>query len=529
MNSEPLLYDKRPTPAQIRTTLLVALLTSAGFVATIPFWHLRLPRIDSFIPVLDTALFLGDIIIATLVLAQALVLRAKALVALGTGYFFTSLIVISYALTFPGAFSPSGLLGAGVSSTTWLYIFWHCGLPISVIGYVLLKNVRDWPYTASLSPRKVMFISLIAATILVGALTLLATIGQPLLPRLMLDRTNRYENHIFLAAIPVVAVNFVAMAMTWRNRTSILDLWLLFVLGAWLLELISSITVHARFELGWYSGRVLGLLSSLFVLLMFLAHTSRLYARAVLQVRARLWERENRLMVRDAMAACMGHELRQPLAAMMLNVQVAKRLVHKPEDLSVILDDVLADGDRANEIMQGMRSIFGKSATQKSRANINQLVRETLTMTSRELHHLGVSVDLQLDTSLQPIDVNRLQIEQVLFNLFMNAAEAMSAVVDRPRILTIRTASDDIGLLIRVEDTGPGIAAADQERIFDAFYTTKDQGTGLGLSICRSVITAHGGSLHVSARKPMGAIFEIRLPCHSTAEPVAQGKMPATV
>jgi signal transduction histidine kinase len=95
-------------------------------------------------------------------------------------------------------------------------------------------------------------------------------------------------------------------------------------------------------------------------------------------------------------------------------------------------------------------------------------------------------------------------------------------------VLAIRTVSNDTGLLIRVEDTGPGIAAGDQERIFDAFYTTKEQGTGLGLPICRSVIIG-GGYLHAAARKPVGAIFEMHLPHHSTAEPAARPKTPSMV
>jgi signal transduction histidine kinase len=130
-------------------------------------------------------------------------------------------------------------------------------------------------------------------------------------------------------------------------------------------------------------------------------------------------------------------------------------------------------------------------------------------------------VDLRLDDPLPPIVVNPIQIQQVFYNLFMNAAEAMGSVADRPRMLTIRSSAGENGVVIRVEDTGPGITPADQERVFETFYTTKQQGTGLGLSICRSIIAAHGGQLRVVATAPTGAIFEITLPSGGGGEPAA--------
>jgi signal transduction histidine kinase len=411
------------------------------------------------------------------------------------------------------------LLGAGLSTPTWLYYFWHCGLPVAVIAYTLLKNAPDWPHTASLSPSKAMIICLVSATILAGALILLATVGEPLLPQMMADTIHGYAKNVISPSYPLMLLIAAAIVIAWRGRRSALDLWLLLVLWAWFLEILSSTMAHSRFDLGWYSGRLIGLLSGLFVLLMLLANISRLYARAVLQVTARQWERENQLMIRDAIAASIAHELRQPLGAIMLNAQAAQRHVPKPDDFtSSILDDILSDSHRANDIMESTRALFGQSPTQKSPTNINQLVRDTLVVIFRDLRDRRVSVDLQLDDTLQPIAVNRFQIQQAIYNLSLNAAEAMSAVADRPRILTIRSGSDEKGVVIGVEDTGPGIAPADQERIFETFYTTKSHGTGLGLSICRSAITAHGGRLDVAARMPTGAIFEIHLPYAGSAE-----------
>jgi signal transduction histidine kinase len=518
MEKEFLLYDLRPTAGQVRTTLSVALLVLIAFLATLPFQHHQLARVDAFIPVFDTALLLGDWIIATLLFAQASVLRSKALMALGAGYFFTGLIIIPHGLTFPRAFSPAGLLGAGLNTTNWLYFFWHGGLPVAVIAYALLKNARDWSHTAFLTPHRAIAAYLICATALAVALTLLATAGEPLLPHMMSDPRKWHAGQIIYVTGPLMLLIAAAMVMTWRGHRSALDLWLLLVLWAWFLELFLTTLTWSRFSVGWYAGRMIGLLSGLFVLLMLLAETNRLYARTVLQVTARLWERENRLMIRDAIAASIAHELRQPLAAIMLNAQAGRR--RNPEQdgfMSTVLSEVVNDCHRANDIIESTRAIFGKSASQKTSSNINQLVRDTLAMISRDLRDLDVSVELRLDP-LPPIDVNRLQIQQAFLNLFMNAAEAMSAVADGPRMLMIRSGSGENGLIIGVEDTGPGIATADQERIFDAFFTTKKHGTGLGLSICRSVIDAHGGRLRTVPRAPVGAVFEIYLPYCGSAE-----------
>jgi signal transduction histidine kinase len=519
LDREPLLYNLRPTAPHVRTASLVAFLSLVGFLAAFFFRYLQLAKVNAFIPVVDTALFLGDVVIATLLFSQAWVLRSKALMALGTGYLFTALIIIPHAMAFPWAFSPTGLLGGGLGTTSWLYYFWHCGLPVAVIAYSLLRNSPEWPQTASRKAHSAIVVCLMFATVLAGMLTLLATVGEPLLPQMMVDPIRGYAEKVLDPAFALALLIVAAMAMIWRTRTSVLDLWLLFALWAWFLDLLLSTTTHSRFTVGWYSGRMLGLLSSLFVLLMLLAETSKLYARAVIQVRARNWEQENRLMIRDAIAASIAHELRQPLAATLLNAQAAQRHVPKSDSfMCSILDDIVSSTNRANEIIASTREIFGQSTTQKNPTNMNQLVRETLVLISRNLREKRVSVNLELDDSLHPIAVNHLQMEQVFYNLFLNAAEAMSAVNDKPRVLTIRSHPHEKGLMISVEDTGPGIAAADQEQIFELSYTTKAHGMGLGLSICRSVITANGGRIRAITGPSAGAIFEVCLPYNVSAE-----------
>jgi signal transduction histidine kinase len=508
-----LFYNQRPTKSQSRIGLLVAVLGFMAFVAIFPVRMIPLAKNDAFIPIFDTALFLGGGMTAILLFAQASVLRSKALIALGTGYFFTSLMAIPHVMTFPWAFSTSGLLGAGLSTNSRIYQFWHIGLPISVIAYTLLRHSGEWLRTSSVSPRKAIAICLVSATISVVALTVFAIVGESFLPKQMWDPI-RATGGLGQPGYPVLVLIAVAMAMNWRGRrSSLLDLWLMVVLWGSFLEVLAVTLTPIRFSLGWYLGRMTGLVSDLFVLLMLLADMSRVYAQAVLQFRTRESERENQLLIRDTITASIGHELRQPLAAIMLNAQAGQHGVSKPEGAAPsIFDDIVSDCHRANSIIVSTREMFGQSPTQKSSANMNQLISDTLALVSRDLRGQSVSVDLKLDSSLPPIAVNRLQMEQAFFNLFRNAAEAMSTVIDRPRLLTIRSSPGEDGLVIRVEDTGPGIDAAEQDRIFEPFFTTKKHGTGMGLAICRSVVGAHGGTIRIAASSPLGTTFEIFLP-----------------
>ena len=519
LDQEPLLYNLRPTRAQFRTTFLVGLFLLAAFLAALPFRRAPLVRIDVFIPLYDNTVLLGDWITATLLFAQAAVLRSKALVALATGYFFTGLIIIPHCLAFPFAFSPTGLLDGGVNNTVWLYLFWHIGLPLSVIGYTLLKDSPDWPHTAWLSPHKAIAAGMISAALWAAVLTLVATRGDTLLPQLMANSLGWSPSVAVFATGPILLLIAAAMALSWRRRSSALDLWLTLVLWGWFLELLLSTATTYRFGITWYFGRMIGLLSSLFMLLMLLAQTSKLYVRTVLQIKARQLEHENRVMIRDAIAASIAHELRQPLTAILLNAQTGQLHFAKSDDfVSSLLDGIVNDCHRATAIIESTRALTGKSTSQRTSLDINQLIRDSLALVSRTLRRLDVSVELRLDESLPPIVVNAIQMQQVFFNLFTNAAEAMGTVANRPRRLIIRSGSGENGVTIEVEDTGPGIAAADRERIFETFYTTKDQGTGLGLSICRSVIDAHGGRLHAMAGAATGATFQISLPWDGAGE-----------
>jgi C4-dicarboxylate-specific signal transduction histidine kinase len=183
------------------------------------------------------------------------------------------------------------------------------------------------------------------------------------------------------------------------------------------------------------------------------------------------------------------------------------------EEARAALKRIVADGHRASEVIAGIRSMFKKGGQLTGPQDMNELVREVLTLVRAEVTGQGISVRTELANELPQIPVNRVQLQQVVANLVMNAVDAMSPVVNRARVLRVKTGvSESNALLITVEDTGIGIDPADLDRIFDPFYTTKSHGMGMGLSICRSIIEMHGGRLTVARAEPDGAAFQVMLP-----------------
>jgi two-component system, LuxR family, sensor kinase FixL len=223
-----------------------------------------------------------------------------------------------------------------------------------------------------------------------------------------------------------------------------------------------------------------------------------------------------------AMAASIAHEINQPLTAIVANANAGLRLLARGDssEVQAALRRIVGDGLRAGQAVAGVRAIFGKEGRKKSSVSINELVREVLALAGGELESQRVSLQVELHRDLPRVTADRVQLQQVLLNLIMNAVEAMSSVANRERSLLVKSELHGArDLLIAVEDSGPGINPNDMDRIFDAFFTTKSHGMGLGLSICKSIIESHGGRLWASTRNPHGSVFYIQLPCEVPNSP----------
>jgi PAS domain S-box-containing protein len=230
----------------------------------------------------------------------------------------------------------------------------------------------------------------------------------------------------------------------------------------------------------------------------------------------------NRLSMMGELAASLAHETKQPIAAARNNARAALNFLDKqPPDVGEVreaLGCVVGDADRAGNIIDRIRDHIKKAPPRKHRFDLNEAINEVIVLARSAIAKNGVSVQTRLTEGLAPVEGDRVQLQQVILNLVLNAVEAMSAVDTGARDLLISTEQGRTnGVLVAVRDSGPGIDRERRERVFEAFYTTKSSGVGMGLSICRSVIDAHGGQLWADANEPRGAIFQFTLPAETAA------------
>ena len=242
----------------------------------------------------------------------------------------------------------------------------------------------------------------------------------------------------------------------------------------------------------------------------------------------------NRIATMGQLTASIAHEVNQPIAATITNAQVALRwLGRRPPEMEEVreaLDCIVRDGNRAGDVIARIRALIKKAPARKDSLDLNEAIREVIALTRGEAVKNGVSVQTQLASGLPSVQGDRVQLQQVLLNLIMNAIEAMSGVSEGARELRISTEEPESGgVVVAVCDSGPGLAPEAFSRLFEAFHTTKSSGMGMGLSICRSIIEAHGGRLWASANEPRGAVFQFILPRERDETVPAEhgGHMPA--
>jgi signal transduction histidine kinase/integral membrane sensor domain MASE1 len=242
------------------------------------------------------------------------------------------------------------------------------------------------------------------------------------------------------------------------------------------------------------------------------AHNAELAARQSRDELAHL----SRVFVVGELTTSLSHQLRQPLTGIVGNAQAGRRFLHasKPdiEELRQIFTDILSDAARATELIGGLRDMMRKGSTAEEAVGINAIVEETSRIVMSDAIFRNVGVQLDMAPSLPCVKGNRVQLQQVVLNLLLNALEAVSSHSGGPRVVKLVTEyQSGRGVVVSVFDTGPGLSAS-AEVIFEPFYTTKASGTGLGLSIARSIVEAHGGTIQARNRQGGGAVFDVTLP-----------------
>lgn len=505
-----------PRPLQRNLAVAIVVVLLVGFAAAIPFAATPLPRLNAFIPTLQAVLFVTDLITAVLLFGHFTILRTRALLVIANAYFFSALIVLPYGLSFPGAFAPEGLFG-GLNTAVWLYVFWHVGFALGVGGYACLKDQNLTIKTRRLPARLAIPGSLIVVGVLVGGLTWIAARADRLLPGLFANEI--YGNALLpIAAIACSLASAGALAMLWRRRSSILDLWLMVALCAGVTEpLLTAVPVGIRYSLGFYASRAYSVVTSTVVLAALLSEMTVLYAMLSRNMVLLQRERRNKLMNVEAVVASITHEVRQPLSAIAANGSAALLLLdHAEPDLDEArdaLNAILQDSFNASRMFDSVRALFKSADQRHDPVDVNEMTVGALQMLRGALTERGITTSTEFGADLPPVPAHKVQLQEVVINLVNNAIDAMDTTQGRPRILRVRTdRHDGSAVVLSVQDSGPGIDPQSSEDIFDPFVTTKPHGMGLGLAICRMIVERHGGRISAASEAGKGALFQMVLP-----------------
>lgn len=427
-----------PGRRERRLAIAVVLLTAVAFVSAVPFATIQLPRIWAFIPVYESAAVVCDSLTAALLIGQYRILRSKALLVLATGYLLTAFTATAHLLTFPGVFSDTGWLGARSQSTAWLYVFWHGSFPLVVIAYAWLKrddaSMRTQP-EGSCAPAILAGIAF--ATLVAVAFAWLATRGYAWLPAVLSGPSlaPRYTlaHHIVLAL--TLSLSLLALAtLLWRRPYSVLDLWLMIVMCAWLFDIaFAGVLNHGRFDLGFYAGRIYSLCGASFVLVILTLENINLYARVVQALES---ERVERQLVQL-----------QTVQLNEANALLENRVASRTAALTAANRDLLI------EVLERKRA---ETALEHSREELRELA--SIGTSAREQENRRIARELH-DELCQTLAASRLELELVSERKALETELApVHALLDEAVIATRRIAADLRPLVL--DDLGL-VAAAD--------------------------------------------------------------------
>jgi len=520
------LFDTPPRRREVWLSVsLVGMLAIVGLLVS-PVISVPVGESPPFIPVIHSITFACDLIIATMLYAQAMVLRTRSLMLLASGFVVMGLLVVPYVLTYPGAFAPNGLFGDGTNTPAWLMLFRRFGFPLLVVCYALLaRRERTSPLDMQRqAPRA--FVWVLGAVAIAAAATALVTFRPDWLPPVFSDRIHTNESTLLAINTASLVAALAAIGALVRKNLSLLDIWLIAAQAAWLVLDVFHFFVVTRFTVGFYVLHFVLMASHLLVLVALIAEANRSYARLALAMALRKRERDSHLMSVGTMAATFAHEIGQPLAAVSTHAAAGLSWLARPEPNVAkgieALRGVLDSAQRINAVTRSLRAIIAEKPGTISEFNVNDLAWQSASLLERELAAARVDVRLDLDPDTPPVKADRVQLQQVLLNLMVNAIDAMREAPGGFRRITLHSAPlADGGTLLKVSDTGAGIAESDLEHIFEPFVTTKQFGTGLGLAICRTIVEEYGGRLWASNDNGQGATFHIQLPNSSAAIAVA--------
>jgi signal transduction histidine kinase/CheY-like chemotaxis protein len=525
-------------PGEKKLVWSVVAVSALVFAAAVPFAPIPLTKVPAFIPVYESALMITDFVTALLLYGQFAVLRWPAMLVLAGGYLFNALMAVAHALSFPGLFAETGLFGAGAQSTAWLYMFWHAGFPLAVIIFAARKS--DNPLRTRGKAIVVIAYSVFAVLGLVGALTVLATAGEGLLPQIM--EGNHYTPNLAVVVGGVWLLCPIAIGVLWRRRPpTVLDLWLVAVMFAWFFDVgLSAVFNAGRFDLGFYAGRIYGLLATSVLLCVLLLEMNWLHgklagalaladARNAELVRSR--EEFARLQRIEAVGQLVGgvaHDFNNLLTVIIGNLDLALRGPDLSPRNRRLLNAAFKASRHGEEITQQLLTFARKQVLRPEVVNPNEIITNLETFFARATGE-RVTVVMRLDPAQWPTRVDRTQFETALLNLVVNARDAIDGegrvVIETRNVVLHSRSFPDLPagdyVLVSVSDAGRGMTPEVAARAFEPFFTTKEVGKGSGLGLSQVYGFVHGaaGEVEIDTKPAEGTSVRLYLP-KSSEDPV---------
>ena len=409
--------NKVATGQQKAVAAGVAVFLVVAAAVTAPFASIQLGRVDAFIPVLQTALSIAEIITAALLLAQYSIQPQAALLALASGYIFSGSFAFLQTLAFPGGYAPDGLIGDGPNSPAWIYILWHTTFPAAILIYALCKEgtATARPNTPVAANIAITIACVLAA---ITVLTWIVTTKTEYIPSFYttdIKLQTRFGNQVNLA---LWLWGATALAVLFVPETTILDLWLMVTLLAGMPNfLVAMIGSSVRFTVGWYAARGFVLFSSCLLLTVLLIETMFLYSRLASVMTLRRREYNNRLLSVEAVTGALAHELNGPLAAIALNADTALcQLQSTPRELDD-LEDIFATlrptGARGR-VVSNIREMTNKTFHRNALASADDVAQLTLRLLKYDLEFSEISVTTEFQGNLPEVQMDSMELQQVL-------------------------------------------------------------------------------------------------------------------
>jgi signal transduction histidine kinase len=511
----------------------------AVFLLLAPFSRLAMPRTDAFIPAYEAALAICDLITAVLLYGQFARSNSRAVLILASAYLFNVLLIVPHALTFPGVFATTGLLGAGPQTAAWLYCFWHGGFALLVVAYAL--QARS-PKAAAQGSGRDIAVAAGCTLVVAVALTALAILGQDMLPVIITGAD--YSMLITKGVSPAIcAIILLALGLLWRRRrASVLDLWLFVVMSVWLCDvLLSAVVGSRRFDLGWYGGRTYGLLAASFLLVMLLGELNRLYvklAQALAYAETRNVElaksrddlaHAQRLEAMGQMTGGVAHDFNNLLMIITGAMDLILRSPGNTARVERFAQAALEASDRGQKLTQQLLTFARKQVSNPVAVNPNQALSDLLPLLQRATG-ATFAIETRLDPDIDAAMFDPAEFEAAIVNLVVNARDA-SPAGGRVTIATANASvavSDGPGgvspgeyVLVSVSDQGTGMTPEVIARAFDPFFTTKGVGRGSGLGLSQVYGFAKSASGHVAIISEVGKGTTIQLYLPKSVERLA--------